>query len=156
MFEMARKDALAFRGQAELGFWNAGIKAFLARDIAGILQLARMDAQVAVRRLQELFELRERHAWRDAERAHDPETHALVDEAVRLAGLAVREIPRHGPQPLRLRSGRPGLLTFQHRLTRHGASRSSSRARGGCRRNRARARYGPSPAAAIASPCRAP
>src|SRR5690348_18436997 len=116
---MARKDALALGGQAELGFRNAGGESFLAADVPRVLELARVYAQVAVRRLQELLELSESHAAVDAERAHDPQAHALVNQSIVLAGLAVREIARHCAKALRVGCRRGGFQALQYGFSRH-------------------------------------
>src|SRR5688572_9478152 len=153
---MAREDSLALGRQAEFRFWHAGGKSFPATDVARVLELAGVNAQVAVRRLQELFELRERHAAVDAECAHDSQTHAFVDQSVGLTGFTIREVAGYCAQTLRVGRGCRRFLALQYGFSRHGASLSSCLARDGWRRSRARGRYAPSRAAATASPCRAP
>src|SRR5688500_16019618 len=153
---MAREDPLALGRQAEFGFRHASGKSFLAADIARVLELAGVNAQVAVRRLQELFELRERHAAVDAERAHDSQPHTFVDQSVGLTGFTIREVAGYRPETLRVGRGCRRLVALQYGFSRHGASLSSCLARDGSRRSRARGRYAPSRAAATASPCRAP
>src|SRR5882672_8305569 len=48
--------------QAVLRLRDARRELFLADDVAGVLELARVHAQVAVARLQQILELREAHA----------------------------------------------------------------------------------------------
>src|SRR5690349_11507798 len=55
-----------------------------AEDVGGLLELARVYAQVAVGGLQQALELVEGERLVDRERAHDGETHPLVDEPVEL------------------------------------------------------------------------
>src|SRR5512143_2570896 len=82
VIEIALERAPARLGEAVLGARHAPGEGFLARDVAGVLQLARVHAQVAVRGLHEPLELDEAELVGDRERAHDAETDALVDEAV--------------------------------------------------------------------------
>ena len=106
--EMPREHPLALRGEAVFGFRDARRELLLAGDVARALELAGVHAQVAVAGVQELLELREAHARVHAERAHDAEAHALVDEPIRVAGLGVGEIAGHRAQALLrgLRRGR--------------------------------------------------
>src|SRR5690606_18709248 len=107
-------------------------------------------------RAQELLELGERHAFGDAERAHDAEPDALIDEPVRLTGLRVREIARDRAQALRLRLGCRGGLAFRHALSHRDSSARPRRARCERRRSRARAWSGRNPPATRAWRYRVP
>src|SRR5690349_15035267 len=61
-----------------------------ASEVFGFFELACMRAQVAVANIEQCFQLAEGELLANRQRAHDPETDALVDQAVesRVIGLA--------------------------------------------------------------------
>src|SRR5688572_31034679 len=67
-------------GEPILRAWPPAIESLRARHVAGVLELAGMDAQVAVRRLQQGLDLVEREPLRRRQRAHDAEPEAVVNE----------------------------------------------------------------------------
>src|SRR5690349_310767 len=61
-----------------------------AVDVARILELARVGAQIAVTHIKERFQIAERQLVIDGERAHDPEAYSLVDESPEFRVLVAR------------------------------------------------------------------
>src|SRR5690606_2582784 len=61
---------------------DPAVEALLARDVPDILELARVDRDVAVRGLEQPLEVIERERLVHRERAHDRQPNALVDHAV--------------------------------------------------------------------------
>src|SRR5690606_30976014 len=72
--------------QAVLGARDAPLEGLDAFDVAGLLEAARVHAQVAVRGTEETLEVVEAERVVDRERADDAEAHAFVDHAVQLDG----------------------------------------------------------------------
>src|SRR5215208_3948720 len=72
--------------QAELGARHAPLEGLRTRDVAGVLELARVDAEVAVGRAEELLELVEGERLAAGEGAHDPEAQPLVDDPIEIEG----------------------------------------------------------------------
>src|SRR5262245_30597432 len=77
VLEMAGEHPSSFGREAVFRLRDARRELLLANDVARVLELTSMHAQVAVARLQELLELGEAHTRVDAERAHDAEAHAV-------------------------------------------------------------------------------
>src|SRR5947199_4002673 len=73
-------------GQPVFGLRHPPLEILLTGDVAGLLELAGMDAQVAVGRLEQLLEVVEAQVVVDRQRADDPQPHSLVDEAVEVEG----------------------------------------------------------------------
>src|SRR5690606_11613720 len=116
-----------FRPQPVLGARDPPPEGLTALDVAGLLQAARVHAEVAVRGVEQALEVVEAELVVDREGAHDAEAHALVDDPVQLDGA-----PAPGAGPAR-RSRRPGLLRRASRVlappSRHAtvSHRASSR-----------------------------
>src|SRR5262245_7199886 len=62
-----------------LGARDAAVERLVAGDVFCLLQLSRVDAQVAVRRLQQLLELEKRQSIVDGEGADDAQAQPFVD-----------------------------------------------------------------------------
>src|SRR5262249_55526114 len=124
--EVALERAPSGRRQAILGLRQAPLEGLRARDVLGVLELARVDAEVPVGRLQELLEIVERERLVDREGADDAETHPFVDEPVELG--SGRGGPGVGPLPRRTRGVRSlarlaaGAITVRGRMPSHRAS----------------------------------
>src|SRR5665213_2756179 len=56
-----------------------------ARHVAGVLELARVDAEISIRGAQQRFELAERQRFIGRKCAHHAESEAMVNERVELA-----------------------------------------------------------------------
>src|SRR5271168_1482243 len=69
-------------GEAVFGLRQTPRERFRAGNIAGVLELARMNAQVAVGSAQKLLELVERERRVDGKRADDGKPGALVNQAI--------------------------------------------------------------------------
>ena len=80
--QIAVKGRPALAGQAVLGLREATLERLLALDVARVLELAGVRAEVAVGDLEQRLQFLERQRFVDRERADDPQTHALVDLAV--------------------------------------------------------------------------
>src|SRR5438105_5921516 len=89
--EIALQGAAARSRQPVLGLGDAAGERLAARDVLRLLQLAGVHAQVAVGRLEEPLQLVEGQRVVHRQRAHDAETHALVDQPVEL-GRAQRAL----------------------------------------------------------------
>src|SRR5262245_34979635 len=68
--------------QPVLGPGQAAVERLVAGDIARFLELAGMDAEVAVRRVEQTLQLVERQAVVDRERADDAKAKALVNHTI--------------------------------------------------------------------------
>src|SRR5438094_2245997 len=96
MIEIALESAAARRCEAVFGFRHAAFKGFRAGDILRVLELARVHADVAVGGLEQLLEIVESERFVDSQRAHDAESHPLMDELVEIgwAGLSAADAVR--------------------------------------------------------------
>jgi hypothetical protein len=103
---------------------NAALEAFVANDVAGILEFAGMHTEVAVGGVKEAFEIREAQRVVDGEGADDAEAKAFVDDAV--------EVGKGGPV------GRMGRL----RLANEFASNESGSSHRACSRSDIQREYG--------------
>src|SRR5947208_3521413 len=74
-----RPAALA---ETVLGAGQAALEPFLAEDVAGFFELARVDAQIAVCSGQDLLEFGERETFIYRERADDAEPQTFMDDPV--------------------------------------------------------------------------
>src|SRR4051812_7364847 len=63
-------------------FRHATLEGLLAQHVLRFLELAGVDAEIAVRRPQQRFQIAEAHPLVDGERAENAETHTLVNEPV--------------------------------------------------------------------------
>src|SRR5947207_651376 len=112
----------------------AAIEALGARHVAGVLELAGVHAQVAVRRVQERLDLVECPPLRRRQPAHDAEPEAVMDEVVErwrwpACGRAAAAARCTGG---RCRPLGP-LSAGGARVSRHAFARRSCRTRGGAR-----------------------
>src|SRR5688500_2403581 len=73
-------------GETILCLGHTPLERLGARDIIGFLELARVDAQVAVRRLHQLFQVAEAEGIIHGERADDSKPQTLVNETVEGVG----------------------------------------------------------------------
>ena len=80
--EVLVKRTAAGGGEAIFGSRHAAIERLVAVDIAGLFELSRMDAEIAVRRAEQALQFVEREMRVDGERAHDAESKTLVDQPV--------------------------------------------------------------------------
>src|SRR4029079_19434952 len=61
---------------------HASLEGLRARDVLRLLQLARMDAEIAVRGVEQLLEIVEAERVGRGQRAENAESHAFVNQAV--------------------------------------------------------------------------
>src|SRR5215207_3693459 len=98
VIDVPLQGATAVRGELVLRPWHSALERLRAGDVLRVLELARMHAQVSVGGAEQELEVIERHGVIGRERAHDPEPHALVDQAIEpecpLVGGALR-VGRH-------------------------------------------------------------
>lgn len=73
-------------GDAIFGLGHTTLKAFAAHNVVNFLQLARMNAEIAVTGIEELFELGKCKHIAHRKSADNAETHALVDERIQFEG----------------------------------------------------------------------
>src|SRR5258705_9750921 len=104
VIEIALERPPAEGGESVFGLGNAPLERFGADDVFGILELARVHAQIAVGCLQERFQLVERETLTHRQRAHDREPHPLVYEAVQVRGSRL-DFGFH--RSFRVRAGEP-------------------------------------------------
>src|SRR5262245_51011932 len=88
--EVVGERAAARRRQGVLGARHAALEALLAGDVAGVLELARVDGQVPVRQPEQVAQFLEREQVVRRERRDDAQPRALVDELVELRRLGAR------------------------------------------------------------------
>src|SRR5690606_10349096 len=101
--QVTLEHAASLGRQAVLGLRDACGERLATRDVARLFQLTPVRAQVAVARLQKLLELVERHALVNAESTHDAQSNPLVDEAIEILRLTVRDVGAYGTKPAQLR-----------------------------------------------------
>jgi len=82
LVEVLGKRAASGRGEAVFGAGDAGFEIFQAGNVVGFLELAGVDAEVAVGGFENSFEVFEAEARVGGEGADDSEANALVNEAV--------------------------------------------------------------------------
>src|SRR5207247_9788423 len=82
--EVALERPPAEGGESVFRLGDSGLERLDARDVLRVLELARVDAEIAVARLEQRLELVERETLAHRERAHDREAHPLVDQPVEL------------------------------------------------------------------------
>ncbi len=85
-FEVAFERPAARGGQPVFGLRRPPVEELITGDVLRLFELARVDAQVAVGRVQEFFEFVEGERVVDGEGADDGEADAFVDEAVEFGG----------------------------------------------------------------------
>src|SRR3989441_12961400 len=69
--EVALERPPAEGGESVFRLRNAACERLVARDVLGVLELARVDTEIAIARLEQRLELVEREAVAHGERAHD-------------------------------------------------------------------------------------
>ena len=79
-FSSARRPAVVSR----YSVWTRASERLVAGDVLRLFQLARVDAQVAVRRLQQPLEIVERQPLVHRQRADDAKPQPLVDQPIEL------------------------------------------------------------------------
>src|SRR5205809_719749 len=100
--EVALQRAAAQRRQPVLGLGDPARERFATGDVLRLLELACVHAQIAVRRLEEGFQLVERQRVVARQRTHDAEAHSLVDQAVQLGGAQRALAPQRRRDRVRL------------------------------------------------------
>src|SRR6266508_2963691 len=92
VIEIALERPPAEGGESVLRLGDAPGERLVAGHVARVLQLARVDAEIAVGRLEQRLQLVERDAVTHRERADDREPHTLVNQPVqvRRGGLDFR------------------------------------------------------------------
>ena len=68
--------------EAIFGSRHAAVERLVAVDIAGLFELSRVDAEIAVRRAEQALQFVERELRVDSERAHDAESKTFVDQPI--------------------------------------------------------------------------
>src|SRR5690606_37093453 len=120
--EVPLQRAPARRRQAEVGTRDPAIEALPALDVSRLLELAGVNAQVAVGGTEHRLELVEAEALVDGEHADDAEPHPLVDQAIEVDGATFGGSPRLAAQrPLGTGAARAGLSEspfFSHHASR--------------------------------------
>jgi hypothetical protein len=76
--------AAAGGGEAIFGFRHAAVEGFGATEIAGVLELARVNAEVAVGGAEQLLEFVESERFVDGKGADDRETRAFMNQAIEI------------------------------------------------------------------------
>src|SRR6266487_1433118 len=92
VIEIALERPPSEGGESVLRLGDAARERLVARDVLGVFELPRMDAEVAVGRFEQRLQLVECDAVTHRERADDREPHALVNQPVqvRRGGLDFR------------------------------------------------------------------
>src|SRR5579871_2470100 len=123
-------------GDTVFGLRQAALKGFVAGDIAGLFELARMDTKIPIGGFEQLLELVERQCLVGCQSAHDAEPHALVNQAIE---LGQRSFARQAFENRSLACHIfPCCVVFAHgippRLNRRTFARSSTRKSDAARR----------------------
>src|SRR6188474_2493660 len=84
VIEVTLERAAPGRREAEFRPRRAPFESLLADEVLGVLELSRVDAEVAVRCVEETLEIRERQEFVRRERADDAEAHAFMNELLQL------------------------------------------------------------------------
>src|SRR6202521_6439962 len=82
MIEITLERPATRGSKAVLSLRHAPFERFRARDVFGLLELARVDAEVAVGSIHQLFEIAETERIVDSQCAHDAKAETLVNEPV--------------------------------------------------------------------------
>jgi hypothetical protein len=93
MIKVAFEGAPAGRSQPVIGLWEATFEVFVASNVTGFLELARMNAQVAVSSAQKPLEIIKTERLIHSQSADDSKPHALVNQAVQVRSKAVGSSP---------------------------------------------------------------
>src|SRR5512147_1390516 len=137
VIEIPLQRPAAGSGQAVFGAGRAALERLGAGDVVGVLELARMHAEVAVGDLEQTLELVEAGPLHTGERRHDAQADPLVDQAIELGGGAGRAAG--GGRGAARGGGMPDCVRFSHRTS----ARSTVRRRYAGRRNPRRAASSP-------------
>src|ERR1022692_1534268 len=89
VIEISIQGASAERSEPVDGFGTAIFEGFRASQILRLLEFAGMRAQIAVADIEQRFEFGERQLLTHRQRAHDAETHTLVDQTIELAVVSL-------------------------------------------------------------------
>src|SRR5436309_13517115 len=112
--EVALERPPAEGGESVFRLGDSGLERFVARDVAGVLELARVDAEIAVARLEQGLELVEGETLAHRERADDREPHAFVNQPVELRRRRLR-LGLEGS--FRVCAGEPRRVALSHRTS---------------------------------------
>ena len=88
MAEIAIERFFASGGDAVIRARHATIETFAALDVAGVFELARVHAEIAVAGLQDRLELVEGQPFVHRERRDDAEAKTLVNDAIEIVAAA--------------------------------------------------------------------
>src|SRR3954471_15610792 len=116
MIEIALERPPAEGGETVFGFGDAVFERLLAADVLRVFELARVDAEVAVARLEQRLELVEGEAFAYRERAHDRETHAFVDQPVECGRRRLR-LGFQGSRAVAVEARQPCRVALSHRTS---------------------------------------
>src|SRR5215469_5550516 len=105
--EIAVERLAAGGRQAVLRSRSPSFEALAAADVAGVLELARMRAQVSVRHVEQRLQIIESERLVHGEGAHDSEPHSSVYEPVDLGVLGIEG--KHRSRAVLLRLARPAV-----------------------------------------------
>lgn len=92
MVEISFEGFAAFFGDLVFGERHSSFERFLARNVSGVLKLACVDADVAVRRFEKVLELGKTQPLVYREGADDAQAHALVNYLVEVVGDVFRRL----------------------------------------------------------------
>src|ERR1700694_173210 len=112
--EIALERPPAEGGEAVFRLGDAPGERLGAGDVFRVLEFARMDAQVAIRGLEQPLELVERETLAHRQGAHDGEPDALVDQPVELGGGGL-SLRLH--RPLRFGAREARCIALSHRTS---------------------------------------
>jgi hypothetical protein len=82
LLQITLQGSTTGRRESKLGVWESAGKSLCATDVSGFLELAGVDAQVAVGRFDELLQFIEAQDVVDRQGADDPQSEPLMDNAV--------------------------------------------------------------------------
>src|SRR5262249_3451540 len=118
VLEVAVQRLAADRRQAIFGLRPAPLEGLGAGDVAGLLELARVRAEIAVADLEQRLRLVEGQLPVARQRAHDAEAPPLVDQPVESGILGGAGYGGHGEG---LRHGMCGMCGARNRLVTPGS-----------------------------------
>lgn len=78
------ESSAACRGQFVFSFRQPAFEELRDGDVSSIFEFTRMNAEITVSGIHQVFEIAERQRLVGGECANDPETQALVDQAVEI------------------------------------------------------------------------
>jgi hypothetical protein len=86
VIEIAVERGFAGGGELELGARGATFEGLHHRDVPGFFQLARVDAEIAVARVQQALQIGEAERRFRGEGADDAEANPFVDQSIEVIG----------------------------------------------------------------------